>query len=199
MTDLDPKAWINLERASVLLLDDTIEGIGILVQIASAFGVRTFHRCNSAEAAREICATIEIDLIIANANLKEESGYDFSEWLRRSKLEPNAFTPIILVTGHTQIGNIRKARDCGANFIVAKPLSPSVLLERITWVARERRPFVACQGYVGPDRRFHDMGPPEGEKGRRHDDVELVAEPDSAGADNEAPDQVFTEPKRAAR
>jgi DNA-binding response OmpR family regulator len=75
--------------------------------------------------------------------------------------------------GHQTLGNVRQARDAGANLVVAKPLSPDVLLRRITWVARESRQFIVAPGYVGPDRRFRNDGPPVGTNGRRSDDLSL--------------------------
>ena len=67
-----------------------------------------------------------------------------------------------------------RARDCGANFVVTKPLAPRVLLDRIAWLGRETRGFVEIgDGYVGPDRRFKAYGPPAGEAGRRRDDLPL--------------------------
>ena len=177
MAEVNPKARVNLERAVTLLLDDHVEGISILVQIVTAFGIKTLHRCTSMEAAQEVAGQYELDLIVANANMRDSSGYDFVQWLRRANLEPNSFTPAIILTGHTQVSNVRKARDCWANFIVAKPVSPSVLLERILWVARESRPFVACDTYVGPDRRYKDVGPPEGMEGRRREDKQAKAAP----------------------
>ena len=92
--------------------------------------------------------------------------------LRRSGLKPNAFTPAILVTGHTPRDKVEKARDCGANYIVTKPLTPLVLLERIIFVSRDPRPFVECDSYIGPDRRFKNMGPPPGTNGRRKTDLQ---------------------------
>ncbi len=187
MAEANPKARVNLERAVTLLLDDNPEGISILVQIVTAFGIKSLHRCTSIEAAQEVAGQYELDLIVANANMRDSSGYDFVSWLRRVNLEPNSFTPAIILTGHTQVSNVRKARDCGANFIVAKPVSPSVLLERILWVARESRPFVACDTYVGPDRRYKDMGPPEGMEGRRREDKLAKAAP-AAGQSGEVPE-----------
>ncbi len=184
MSKFDPKAWINLEKAQLLLLDDHIEGTIVLAQIASAFGVRKFFKAKSIDEAKEIALHEELHLILANANLKSSSAYDFIHWLRRAKIEPNSFTPIILITGHTQLSNIRRARDCGANFVMAKPVSPAALLERIGFVAREKKPFVSCGDYLGPDRRFHDVGPPPGIAGRRHDDKAL--EMDEAEGDGEA-------------
>lgn len=172
MAELNPNASINLERASVMLLDDNPEGLGILVQIITAFGVKTLHRAVSTEAAERMAGVYALDLVLASATLRQSSGYDFTSWLRRSKLDPNAFAPVILIAGHTVMSDVQKARDCGANFMVTKPLSPSVLLQRIMWVARDKRPFVCSDSYVGPERRTHDVGPPAGVADRRPDKAE---------------------------
>ena len=60
--------------------------------------------------------------------------------------------------------------------MVAKPLVPAVLLERMLWVARSNRKFVESEAYVGPDRRFRAAGPPEGVAGRRAEDRAVDAE-----------------------
>ncbi len=174
MAKFDPKAWINLETAQMLLLDDHIEGANILGQIVSAFGVRKFFKSKATQEAKEIAQERELHLILASANLKTSNAYEFIQWLRRAKIEPNSFTPIILITGHTQLSNIRRARDCGANFVMAKPVSPAGVLQRIGFVASQKKPFVSCGGYLGPDRRFHDVGPPPGTPGRRQGDSAAV-------------------------
>ncbi|MGC5376454.1 hypothetical protein ACPXAO_23390, partial [Salmonella enterica] len=33
-------------------------------------------------------------------------------------------------------------------------------------------PFVECDSFIGPDRRFKNMGPPPGTNGRRKTDVQ---------------------------
>ncbi len=167
MPEINPNASINLERASVMLLDDNPEGMDILVQIITAFGVKTLHRAVSTDAAERMAGVYAMDLVLASATLRESSGYDFTSWLRRSKLDPNAFAPVILIAGHTVMSDVQKARDCGANFMVTKPLSPSILLQRIMWVARDKRAFVCSDSYVGPERRTHDVGPPPGLRDRR--------------------------------
>ncbi len=170
MAKFDPKAWINLEKARVLLLDDHAEGGNILAQIVMGFGVKRITRSTAVAEAQELCAASEFHIILVNANLHESPAFEFIDWLRRAGLQHNSFTPVILVTGHTQRGQVEKARDCGANIVLAKPVSPQSMLERIIWIAREKRPFVNCETYMGPDRRFHDTGPPAEMKGRRHND-----------------------------
>lgn len=164
---LDPRGKVNLGAARVLLLDDNTRSLRILSSALTGFGVRTTHRCTTAAEAQRVLASHVIDLIIADCDLAETDGFDFVHWLRRSGIEENAFTPVVMVTGHTELFKVRKARDCGANFIVAKPVTPSVLLERIVWVARDPRPFVEAGQYMGPDRRHKEVAPPKGARDRR--------------------------------
>ncbi len=177
MARFDPKAWINLEKARVLLLDDHVEGGNILAQIVMGFGVKRFLRATALEEAQAMTRDGELHLILVNANLRENPAFEFIDWLRRANLQPNSFTPVILITGHTQRSQVEKARDCGANIVLAKPVSPQSMLERIIWIAREKRPFVNCETYMGPDRRFHDTGAPAGTPGRRHNDPTEEAAP----------------------
>jgi DNA-binding response OmpR family regulator len=167
------KAKINLERATDLLMDSSPQGMDILVQIFGGFGVRTPLRSISAETAMSQVKSHLLDLIVVDAQLSDMDGYDFVRWLRSSKIEPNCAAPVILLTGHTQVSNVTKGRDCGANFIVAKPLVPRILLDRVMWVARENRLFIESPTYSGPDRRFKFVGPPAGIEGRRADDLPI--------------------------
>lgn len=180
---------INLEKASVLLIDANNQGLDILTQVFAGFGVRAPHRCSLAKEAVELLKTVEVDLIVVEADLPGEmDGYDFVRWLRRSGMPLNAFTSVILVSGHTRAENVVRGRDCGANFIIVKPISPNILLQRVTWVAKENRQFVECEAYVGPDRRFKNAGPPPGVKPRRHDDIKTRL--GAATAPNMAQDEI---------
>jgi CheY-like chemotaxis protein len=98
-------------------------------------------------------------------------GFEFIKTVRRMPNQPNALIPILLVAGHARASHVHKARDCGANFVVAKPITPKVLLERIFWVAKENRMFIQTPTYLGPERRFKREGPPIGMSGRRKDDL----------------------------
>jgi DNA-binding response OmpR family regulator len=164
---------INLEKAHVLLLDASAHGLEIMVQIMTGFGMRNFHRCQKVAEAQAIVRGNPIDLFIVDPNCADADGYAFLKWLRRSGIEPNCHAPIILVSGHAQIANVRKARDTGANFFMVKPLTAGALLDRVLWLARDRRPFVELDSYVGPDRRFKMQGPPSGSDGRRMSDLPL--------------------------
>jgi CheY-like chemotaxis protein len=180
------KLRINLDKAVVLLIDESATGLGLLNTIVSGFGIGERMRANSARDAIDILKEKTVDLILfEDTETQGMDGFDFVKWLRRSGLRPNAFVPTILVTGHTPRAKVEKARDCGASYIVTKPLTPLALLERIVFVSKDPRPFVECDSYIGPDRRFKNVGPPPGVTGRRKTDLQddLVTSPADNAAD----------------
>jgi DNA-binding response OmpR family regulator len=165
-----PKGRVNLEKAVVLLLSPP-GGMELLVRVFHGFGVRHPYRCSDARKAMETCRETDLDLIICDGSLPGGKAYDFIADLRRSDLEPNRYTPVMVIQGHTPADQIIQARDCGANFVVAKPITPRLLLERVLWIANEQRPFIELDTYIGPDRRFQNHGPPGGPgTGRRRTD-----------------------------
>ena len=169
---LDPtsRARFNLKDASVLLLDATPLGMSILVQIVTGLGAKTLHRCNDLETAQTAVEGNQIDLAIVDSMAPSGEGYDFVEWMRRDAGEPNCYTPVLMTTSHTPRSQISRARDCGANIIIKKPFPPITVLERIIWSSKEGRKFLFSDTYVGPDRRFRNVGPPKNQKGRRRED-----------------------------
>lgn len=162
---------LNLEDSSVLLIDDNPKSLDMLSSIFHGFGVREQIKCESAVAATEILRRRMVDLILVDCSMPEMDGYDFVRWVRRETSPPLRYTPIVMLTGHAAQSNVHKSRDCGASFVVAKPLTPAVLLKRILWLGSDEREFVETASYVGPDRRVRNFGPPLGMPGRRAGDL----------------------------
>ncbi|HUO23709.1 MAG TPA: response regulator [Caulobacteraceae bacterium] len=161
---------INLDNASILLIDDAW-GIEILTRIFVGFGARHLHKAESLEAASETVAKLPVDLIVTETQLQGGDVYGFIRKLRADAgNERNRFAPVILLSAHAAPGAIAEARDCGANFFVAKPLSPKVMMDRVLWVAGAKRQYVETATYAGPDRRFRTVTLPPGVLGRRGGD-----------------------------
>ena len=163
---------VNLSTAAILLVDHTPMGMRILTYIFAGFGAISPVRCSTAEDAITAVKARPFDVMVVDASLPGMDGYDFLRWLRRSKLEPNAYTPVILLTGHGKLSSVKQARDCGANFIIAKPLTPRVVLERVLWISRESRGFVESDKYIGPDRRFRQQPALDARRREDHEDAE---------------------------
>jgi DNA-binding response OmpR family regulator len=157
---LDPNSVINLSKANVLLVDDSPFALRLMAQIMMGISARKVYECQSSDEAQDLLKTVPIDLVLIHCDLPDMDGYDLVRWMRRSDIDTNAFTSAIMISGHTKAHKVTKARDCGANFIIAQPFSPATLLERIVWIARDTRSFLETDDYVGPDRRFKTIDPP---------------------------------------
>ncbi len=162
---------INLDRASILLLDNAW-GVEILARIFKSFGARRLHRAQSMAEANSYLAKHQVDLIVAEAMIGGEDTFDFIRGLRlNSDDEHNRFAPVILLSAHSASEKVAQARDCGINFFVAKPISPKVIMKRVLWVAKNRRPCLETPSYAGPDRRFRTGPPPPGVAERRQSET----------------------------
>jgi CheY-like chemotaxis protein len=170
-TSLTPGTIFNLAKANVMVVDDNNFSLRLTTQTLLGFGIKTRYACTDGQEAADILKTAPVDLLIVDCDMPSPDGYDLVGWLRRSGLEPNAYVPTLMISGHTRESQVAKARDCGANFIITRPITAAVLLERILWMARDPRPFVEAGDYVGPDRRFRDEELPEGMEERRADRI----------------------------
>ncbi len=179
---------LKLDKLSVLVVDDNQQSLDILGQVLSGFGVRGIHKAESGRDALRVAGQQVFDFIVTESNMNGLDGFELVRSVRRMQGQPNALIPILMVTSHARISLVHRARDSGANFLVAKPITPKVLLDRITWVAKEDRMFVQAPNYVGPERRFQRLGPPPGVSGRRKDD--LHSELGAATSPNLSQDQI---------
>jgi CheY-like chemotaxis protein len=193
-----PNERVNLEHITVLLIDDNPQALEILSSVVQGFGVREQMRSTSALEATHILKRKPVDLIIVDCAMPEMDGYDFVKWLRREMPSPANETPVIMLTGHAISAKVFKSRDCGASFVVTKPLTPSILLDRIRWLSKDMRAFVTCESYVGPDRHVRNLGPPLGTEGRRAGDLSAeVGKATEGNMDQSAIDGLM-KPRRVA-
>ena len=169
--ELDQRLYFG--SLSVLALESNPLELDVLAQVLGGFRVRNLVRFTEAEAAWAHVSREPADLLFVGNASDAMDEYEFIRRIRRSSDEAARMSPIIQLSGHTQRGNILRARDCGASFVVAKPITPKVLYSRVIWLARDRRAFINVESYVGPDRRFQNVGPPPGIDGRRSDDLSL--------------------------
>lgn len=172
-----PLAQFNLSDSRILVLESTGPELDLYVRILMGFGARTIHRCSNLTHAETALQEHEIDLIIVDAKLASADGCEFVRQLRGAKVRKCAYIPVLVVAGHTPRNRVAQARDCGAHFVVRKPVSPATLLERILWIAHESRPFVECEAYNGPERRFKMEEIAAGSGRRSTDNHDEVPEP----------------------
>ncbi len=172
---------VNFEKLSALLMDDNPYSLDVLAMVCSAFGLRNISKVSSVDKAKAALQHQGFDILLADSDMGHEDGFQVVEWLRREGPENNRWIPCIMLSGHTRRSAVFRSRDCGSHFVIAKPVTPRILLQRLVWLARDQRPFVESATYCGPDRRFQSLGPPLSVPERRsHDpssEVDAATEP----------------------
>lgn len=188
----------NLSETSLLLLEPVASEADLYAGMLAGFGAKHINRCVTAEEAEAALKREQVDLLVIDAKLGSADGYEFVRQMRFSKDPRQKFVPVLMIAGHTPRSKVTLARDAGSHFVVRKPVSAAILLERILWIAQENRAFVECPVYIGPERRFKSEGPPGGEP-RRHDDLSAeIGDAEGPNLDQDQVDQLMQPRKHAA-
>jgi CheY-like chemotaxis protein len=133
------------------------------------FGVTTVMLAETGAEAKETLKENCPDLIFVEGELPDMPTAKLINAIRRSGNKALRFQPILVLSGYTQLKMISAARNAGAHLVIRKPVSPQTLFDRLSWVAQFDRPFIETPNYVGPDRRFRAVAPPDGQMKRETD------------------------------
>jgi len=166
---------INL-RDLVILIAEPSSFMSMLIHgMLKGFGSnKVLEVRDSASLLRTLIAQ-KIDILICDARLPPHGGLTLTRLIRRKQDNDNRTVPILLMTSDGRETTIKTARDVGANMVLAKPISPASLYDRLAWIAFNPRRFVDTKSYFGPDRRFKIEGYPGGVGRRRGDKAVEVA------------------------
>jgi two-component system, chemotaxis family, chemotaxis protein CheY len=126
---------------------------GILKELLRAVGVQVIKEAADPVEAFELIKTVPIDLVLVDFSMPIIDGVEFTQMVRTSSDSPNAYLPIIMITGHSERNRVNAARDAGVNEFLVKPVTAKNLMDRISAVVNNPRGFVKGGGYFGPDRR----------------------------------------------
>ena len=179
-------AAINL-RDLVILIADPSPYIGMLTQsMLRGFGATKVLDTRTSVGVMRTLSTQKVDILLCDARLPPHGGLSLTQTIRNNTSNENRTVPILVMCSNTNASTVKNARDAGANMVIAKPMSPGSLYDRLVWIAFSPRKFVDTATYFGPDRRFKIEGYPNG-IGRRAGDqaVEIAEESGPALAQSE--------------
>jgi CheY-like chemotaxis protein len=125
----------------------------MLVEILRAVGVRNLRQAADGSAALDLMREEAFDIVIADIAMSPVDGIDFVRLLRNSPDSPNAYCPVIMMSGLSTERKVAEARDAGINTFLGKPITARGVLEHIAEVVDHPRPFVRSSDYFGPERR----------------------------------------------
>ncbi|MBT4711036.1 MAG: response regulator [Alphaproteobacteria bacterium] len=122
-----------LEDLRILVVDDQRSMRSILRRLLNEIGIRDIIEGSSGEDALE---KIQIpyekapDLVICDLYMEHMDGLEFSNLVRRQKVEKLAGIPILILTGEQDKMIVGVAKQAGATKVLSKPISaPELKIE----------------------------------------------------------------------
>jgi len=110
------------------------------------------------------------DIIICDVTENTDEACKTFSAIRHNENGTNPFLCIVAVAWSPKQALVNQVLDSGADVLVAAPVSPAVILDRIDSLVNNRNPFVVTSEYIGADRRFLDD---------RKSEIELINVPNS--------------------
>ena len=169
-------AAVNLRDLVILVADPNSYARRIINGMLRGFGANKILEVENSTGLFQSLTGQKIDILLCDARLPPHGGLMLTRTIRRNADNENRTMPILLMSSDTSETIVKQARDAGANMVVAKPMSPSSMYERLSWIAFNPRPFIDTATYFGPDRRFKIEGYPGGVGRRKGDKIIDVAE-----------------------
>ena len=183
---------VNLRDLVILVADPNAYARRITNGMLRGFGANKVLEVEQTLSLFQVLTSQKIDILLCDMRLPPHGGLMLTRTIRRNTNNENRTIPILLMSSDTGETTIKNARDAGANMVVAKPMSPSSLYDRLSWIAFNPRPFIDTATYFGPDRRFKIEGYPGGVGRRKGDKLVEIAEEVGPGLAQNDIDNLFS-------
>lgn len=112
-----------------LIIDDSRTMRMIIGKIIKELGYETAEAGNGLEALIRLDEIGTPDLMLVDWNMPEMNGFDFLLAVRANPQHASA--KIVMVTTESELSQIAKALDAGANEYVMKPFTKEVIREKL--------------------------------------------------------------------
>jgi CheY-like chemotaxis protein len=193
--ELKPKSLkscsVNLRDLTILIADPGSFMRRVVYGMLRGFGANRILEAGDAGDVLSALMQQKIDILILDSKLPPQDGLAVTQAIRRNTDNENRTLPILIMTSDAQQSTVKEARDVGASMVVAKPMSPTTLYDRLVWIAFDRRQFIDCPTYFGPDRRFKIEGYPTGVGRRASDKVLEVSDATEPNLEQDDIDSLF--------
>jgi two-component system, chemotaxis family, chemotaxis protein CheY len=167
---------INLRDLVILVADPSSYMSMLIHSMLRGFGSNKVLEARTSTSVLQILSNQKIDILICDSRLPPHGGLPLTRAIRRKQDNANRTIPILVMTSDGRETSVKLARDAGANMVIAKPMSPGSLYDRLAWIAFNPRQFVDTPTYFGPDRRFKIEGYPNGVGRRKGDKAVEIGE-----------------------
>jgi two-component system chemotaxis response regulator CheY len=116
-------------KIQVLVIDDSRTMRLILGRMLRDLGLEVTEASNGRDALAQLDAGLSPSVILVDWNMPEMTGIEFVEAVRRPPYESTA--KVVMVTTETEVPQVRRALEAGADEYVMKPFTSDAIIEKL--------------------------------------------------------------------
>ena len=141
------------ETAEMLVYDPVASNRNATRASLHSLGFRRVETCPSLDVLSNRLRSRCPDLLLVEVAGAEAEACALIQALRQGHLGDNPFAVVIVTTWRRDGSIVTQVLNSGADDLVARPISTTMLGERIRLITDRRKGFVVTSDYIGPDRR----------------------------------------------
>lgn len=126
----------SLARLKILVADDNALLRRGLKEMLSLWGIGQVVTAADGMEAKAVLTRESIDLVVADWIMAPLDGAGLLYWIRYAPDSPHRDLPVIVLTAQADVPTVRAIWDAGADAVLAKPVSATVIARRIEAVLR---------------------------------------------------------------
>ena len=112
-----------------LIVDDSRATRTIIKRMLTDVGFEVVEATDGVDALRRLNEIGQADVLLVDWNMPEMNGYDLICAIRGDRRYDKV--PLMMVTSETEMGQMAKALEAGANEYVMKPFTKEVIAEKL--------------------------------------------------------------------
>lgn len=116
-------------KIQVLVIDDSRTMRLILGRMLRDLGLDVTEASNGRDALAQLDAGLSPSVILVDWNMPEMTGIEFVEAVRQPPYESTA--KLVMVTTETEVPQVRRALESGADEYVMKPFTSDAIIEKL--------------------------------------------------------------------
>ena len=137
---------LDLSELRVIVIDDNEFTTILMKRLLGVMRVAQVTSCLESTAADDAIRRSKADLAIVDIDMPGRSGLDVVHDIRHGHVGVPKDMCILVASAHVDLEHVEQARNEGANWVVAKPLSFRTLYDGIARAILDDRPFVDSLG-----------------------------------------------------
>ncbi|MEO0637879.1 MAG: response regulator [Pseudomonadota bacterium] len=130
---------VPIENLNVVVVEQSKPMQTIMRSVLTSIKVSRVRIFDSVNDALRSMHSERPHVVLTDLAMQPTSGIDLIRLMRRPDMDPLCYVPVIVVTAQASRSMLMQAVEVGAHHVLAKPVSPMIILKTLKWLSRDAR------------------------------------------------------------